>query len=101
MKDFRNIDCCLNCKTFCWWDGDYCCTQHMSIHQYGMSTNGGYIDPAWMNDDINNTMKTAEECEDYEKCEYPRPEIMKPYNSLCELNEQRELYNKFVNNDKD
>lgn len=52
--------CCLNCAGFCWWDGDYCCTKEMSIHQYG------YPNGFWMNEDIDNTMETPETCEEYE-----------------------------------
>lgn len=60
IKDFTNKKCCLTCDGFCWWDGDYCCTQKMDIHQFGYS-NGN-----WFNEDIDNTMQTSETCKDYE-----------------------------------
>lgn len=66
MKDFINIDCCLNCKAFAFWDGDYVCTMQMKIHQYGMK-NHSYISQTWMNKDIENTMQTSIECKDYQK----------------------------------
>lgn len=66
IKDFTNKKCCLNCEGFCWWDGDYCCTKKMKIHQFGYgNSNGGYFGTTYMNKDIDNTMETPETCEDY------------------------------------
>ena len=25
--------CCINCRSFAWWDGDFCCVNHMNINQ--------------------------------------------------------------------
>lgn len=49
--------CCLNCAMFTYWDGDFCCVQNMEIMQRGES----------FDEDILNTMKTNEECVDYER----------------------------------
>lgn len=77
MKDFTHKKCCLNCDGFCWWDGDYCCTKEMKIHQYGMLYPYGYW---WMNKDIDNTMQTPETCEDYEYAHHEKyPEYDNPY----------------------
>lgn len=62
IKDFSHKKCCLNCDGFCWWDGDYCCTKEMKIHQYGILYPYGYM---WMNKDIENTMQTPETCIEY------------------------------------
>jgi len=59
IKDFTNKKCCLTCDGFCWWDGDYCCTQEMKIHQYG------YPNGVWFNKDIDKTMKTPDNCKLY------------------------------------
>ena len=59
FKDFSNKKCCLTCDGFCWWDGDYCCTMEMKIHQYG------WPHQIWFNGDIDKTMETPETCEDY------------------------------------
>ncbi len=74
LKDFSNKKCCLNCDGFCWWDGDYCCTKEMKIHQYGIqyypefdhNPNKGYFADTRMFGDIDNTMQTPETCEDYD-----------------------------------
>ena len=97
MKDYTNKDCCLNCEGFCWWDGDYCCTKHMEIHQYGYGNkNGGYTSYPFMNEDIDNTMETTETCEDYDKITY-NPKLnqyidqykkFKEFDKLC-----KQLYN--------
>ena len=88
--------CCLNCSGFCWWDGDYCCTKEMSIHQYG------YPNGYWMNKDIIKTMKTPETCEDYEYThheKYPESEnpYIKEYNKLTEWIKLQDELDKFVN----
>ena len=68
FKDFTKKDCCINCEAFCWWDGDYCCTMKMKIHQYGYGNeNGGYFANPYMNRDIDNTMQLGKNCEDYRK----------------------------------
>ena len=77
LKDFLNKKCCLNCDGFCWWDGDYCCTKEMKIHQYGMLYPYGYW---WMNSDIDKTMETPETCKDYEYTHHEKyPESDNPY----------------------
>ena len=74
MKDFTNKKCCLNCDGFCWWNGDYCCTKEMFIHQYG------YKNGPWFNEDIDNTMETPDTCEDYEYTHHETyPESNNPY----------------------
>lgn len=70
FKDYTNKDCCLNCDGFCFWDGDYCCTKLMEIHQYGIRSNDSFIAQPWMNQDIDNTMLLKEECKDYNKVVY-------------------------------
>lgn len=59
FKDFSDKKCCLNCDGFCWWDGDYCCTMEMKIHQYC------WPHQIWFDRDIDKTMETPETCEDY------------------------------------
>lgn len=59
IKDYSHKSSCLTCNGFCWWDGDYCCTMKMKIHQYG------YPNGIWFNRDIDKTMETPETCEDY------------------------------------
>lgn len=88
--------CCLNCAGFCWWDGDYCCTKNMEIHQYG------YPNGYWMNEDIIKTMETPETCEDYEYAHhetYPESEniYIKEYNKLIEWIRLQDELAKFVN----
>ena len=71
--DYSNKKCCLNCDGFCWWDGDYCCTKEMKIHQYG---NGSIH----MTEDIEKTMETPDTCEDYEYTHHEKyPESDNPY----------------------
>ena len=53
------VRCCINCEGFAWWDGDYCCTLHMRIHQHAPGT-----DP-WFREDILKTMKGPVDCKDY------------------------------------
>ena len=53
------IPCCVNCQAMSFWDGDYVCTAHMKIHQYG------YPNGVWMNEDFEKTLKTKDECEDW------------------------------------
>jgi hypothetical protein len=75
MKDFTNVDCCINCENFCEWDGDYCCFPHFMIHQYNIKYypeydnkhNGGYFSDDRMFRDIDKTMVLAKDCEDYKK----------------------------------
>ena len=88
--------CCLNCDGFCLWDGDYCCTKEMSIHQYG------YPNGPWMNKDIFTTMETPETCEDY--CyvhheTYPESDnsYIKEYEKLKEWIRLQDELDKFVN----
>ena len=61
FKDFTNIDCCINCEGFCFWDGDYCCFPNFKIHQYG------WPHQLWMDGDIDKTMVLGKDCEDYHK----------------------------------
>lgn len=91
-KDFSNKDCCLNCQGFVFWDGDYCCFPNFKIHQYG------YSNGIWMNEDIDNTMKTPETCEDYEKITYPSilNEYLAEYKKFKEYQEMINNYNKFI-----
>ena len=88
--------CCLNCDGFCWWDGDYCCTKEMSIHQYG------YPNGYWMNRDIIKTMETPETCKYYAYTHHEKyPESDNPYineyNKLMELIKLEDELDKFVN----
>ena len=88
--------CRLNCDGFCWWDGDYCCTKKISIHQYG------YPNGYWMNRDIIKTMETPETCEEYKYVhheKYPESEnpYIKEYNKLIELIRLEDELDKFVN----
>ena len=88
--------CCLNCDGFCWWDGDYCCTKEMSIHQYG------YPNGPWMDRDIIKTMETPETCKYYTYAHHERyPEsdnpYIKEYNKLIELIRLEDELDKFVN----
>ena len=81
MKDFTNKDCCLNCQGFCFWDGDYCCSLQMKIHQYGLGNGFHY-----MTRDIDNTMKgpdTDRPCEDYVRCLYS-DDIIEEYKKFKE-----------------
>lgn len=85
FKDFTNKECCITCNGFCWWDGDYCCIKKMKIHQYGILYPYGY---PWMNEDIDNTMKTLETCEEYEYDPYNYEYIeeyknFKKWDKLC------------------
>lgn len=68
MKDFCNKKCCLTCRHFAFWDGDYCCASEMNIHQFNFN------DGIWMNKDIDNTMETPDTCEDYEDRYIPKIE---------------------------
>lgn len=92
-KDFSNVDCCLNCKNFTWWDGDYCCVSDMKIHQFGFGNqNGGYFGTTYMNEDIDNTMKIKEECDDWEKYNH-RQYIQKEYLKFKDFeNKQNQYY---------
>ena len=75
FKDFTKKDCCINCESFCWWDGDYCCFPNMKIHQYNITNypefdskpNKGYFSDNRMFGDIDNTMVLGKNCEDYHK----------------------------------
>ena len=83
FKDFSDKKCCLNCDGFCWWDGDYCCTMEMKIHQYC------YPHQIWFNRDIDKTMETPETCEDYhyknhEKYPESENEYMQEYKKFKE-----------------
>lgn len=69
--------CCIRCQGFAWWDGDYCCTMQMKIHQHAPATN------PWMNDDILRTMKTPETCLDYR--DDPDSLAIAPFKRLLEL----------------
>lgn len=80
MKDYTNTKCCLNCNAFCWWDGDYCCTIKMKIHQYGYYPKNGYT--AWFNEDIDNTMETPDTCPKY---------IYDIYNKQCYIEEYKKF----------
>ena len=51
--------CCINCRSFAWWDGDFCCVNHMKILQH--ADNGYFI-----NEDILKTIKDPLSCPDYE-----------------------------------
>lgn len=91
MKNYLKCHCCLDCQAFCWWDGDYCCTMQMKIHDH--SKDGR------MSMNIQRTMKTPETCNDYmyddsvysvgcfERDEYAR---------FYELQNQIDLLNSFV-----
>ena len=102
MKDFTNKKCCLTCDGFCWWDGDYCCTKHMKIHQYGYGNeNGGFTAYPYMNEDIDNTMQTPETCEDYDYTHhagYPESEneYIKEYKKYKELQKLCKKLESFV-----
>lgn len=61
MKNFCDKECCLNCSHFAFWDGDYCCTAEMKIHQFG------FADDIFFNVDIDNTMETPDTCGDYDE----------------------------------
>lgn len=61
MKNFCDKKCCLNCSHFAFWDGDYCCTAEMKIHQFG------FADDIFFNVDIDNTMETPDTCGDYDE----------------------------------
>ena len=61
FKDFSNKKCCLTCDGFCWWDGDYCCTMEMKIHQYC------WPHQIWFDRDIDKTMVLGKNCKDYHK----------------------------------
>ena len=78
LIDYSRKKCCLTCDGFCWWDGDYCCTKEIKIHQFGYGNeNGGHTAYPFMNRDIDKTMETPETCEDYEYChheKYPESE---------------------------
>lgn len=37
--------CCLNCKSFAHWDGDYCCVDKMTILSYGDDDTGFPLNP--------------------------------------------------------
>jgi len=83
FKDFSDKKCCLNCDGFCWWDGDYCCTMEMKIHQYC------WPHQIWFNRDIDKTMETPETCEDYhykhhEKYPESENEYMQEYKKFKE-----------------
>lgn len=95
-KDYRNKKCCLNCKNFVWWDGDYCCVSDMKIHQYGFGNqNGGYLGTTYMNEDIDNTMQTPETCDDYEHT-FKNIYINLEYSKFKEYQEMINNYNKFI-----
>ena len=69
--------CCIRCQGFAWWDGDYCCTMQMKIHQHAPAEN------PWMTDDILRTMKTPETCQDY--MDDPRSMATAPFKRFLEL----------------
>ena len=102
MIDYTNKECCLTCDGFCWWDGDYCCTKHMEIHQYGYGNeNGGFTAYPYMNEDIDNTMQTPETCEDYDYTHhagYPESEneYIKEYKKYKELQKLCKKLESFV-----
>ena len=37
--------CCLNCKAFAYWGGDYCCVDKMTILSYGDYDTGFPFNP--------------------------------------------------------
>lgn len=37
--------CCLNCKAFAHWDGDYCCVDKMVILSYGDDEDTSPLNP--------------------------------------------------------
>lgn len=59
IKNGKVQECCVNCRHFALWDGDFCCVQNMEIMQFG--------------DDFNETIllsiKTPNTCDMYEKDE--------------------------------
>ena len=69
--------CCIRCQGFAWWDGDYCCTMQMKIHQHAPAEN------PWMTDDILRTMKTPETCRDY--MDDPEALSIGPFKKFLEL----------------
>lgn len=96
-KDFSNVDCCLNCKNFRWWDGDYCCVADMKIHQFGFGNqNGGYFGTTYMNEDIDNTMQTPETCDDWKKYIHHQY-IQKEYLKFKDFqNKQKQYYDHII-----
>ena len=52
---------CINCASFAWWDGDYCCTRFMKILQE--SPDGKF------NNDILMSLKLNKDCKQWNKNE--------------------------------
>ena len=73
------IPCCVNCHGMTFWDGDYVCTMHMKIHQYGIPIAKGCKPTGiWFDEDFERTLKTADECDDY------MPRFNGPYEDMYE-----------------
>lgn len=96
MKNYKNEKCCLNCDSFHWWDGDYCCIRKWKIHQYGYGhENGGFFAYPGMNEDIDNTMKTPETCKEYEYTSH-NEDIEEEYKKFKEYQKMQNEYYKFT-----
>lgn len=50
---------CLNCASFAWWDGDYCCINEMTILQE--AKNGK------MNEDILKALEKNKDCPNWKR----------------------------------
>lgn len=99
MKNWNTCDCCLNCRNFSFWDGDYVCPWHWELHQAGYQNKGGYIINTWMNEDIDQTMQTPETCPDYDKnndIEERNNWMHDEYARFMKWKEEKALLNSFV-----
>ena len=97
MIDYRDRECCLTCQGFAFWDGDYCCIRKWKIHQYGYGhENGGFFAYPWMNEDIDNTMKTPETCKDYKKNNSKYQLYTSEYKKFKQFQELQEQYDKVI-----
>lgn len=90
--------CCLTCKNFAYWDGDYCCVPNFLILQDGICKDrGGYHDPAWMTSQLEKNMKFANDCPDYETSEHPfSGDYVKEYKRYRELQNKIEELQSFL-----
>ena len=63
---------CLNCESFCWWDGDYCCFWNMKI--LCNSPKGE------MNEDILISIEKNKDCKDWKRTDkYSRKEYSEAF----------------------
>lgn len=97
-KSGKVAKCCINCKHFAFWDGDYCCIDKMAILQEGLHDNRGYIEHPYMTTQLEDNMQTPKTCEEYEYKEgIAKADYEYEYKKFRELQDQIELLEKYTN----